>query len=271
MASALAAPASVSSSLGAVSSKPSPSPAAASASTSGGPRRSLHLHAATCEEPRESAVSPCGTRAAALKPAAALQPTGLPCAPLARAASAPAQPPQAHTQQQPQPQPSPPPVRRCGDATDLELMCAHLQRRMGRRLQRSSIPPSRLPVHRCTPMQRSHSQHLYAHHYVKAWLRTHSMVPQAVELTAARKEALRECFELLDSDKSGTIDQEELASALRALKISTLEMQAVIKAGDRDGERHTASQTRAPLELRVRAVRPGPPRLRAALAPSHGS
>ena len=72
---------------------------------------------------------------------------------------------------------------------------------------RTRIPQSALPMRTVTPEQRDRSEYLYSNHHVKQWLRTHSIVPMAVELPEKRKQALEEAFALLDSDHSGTIDQ----------------------------------------------------------------
>ena len=69
------------------------------------------------------------------------------------------------------------------------------------------IPQSALPMRTATPEQRADAEYLYSNHHVKQWLRTHSMLPVAVELPEKRKQALEEAFTVLDSDKSGTIDQ----------------------------------------------------------------
>lgn len=69
------------------------------------------------------------------------------------------------------------------------------------------------------------------------WLtaKTGHFIPRTV-MTEERKEALRECFQLMDSDGSGEIDFSELAVAMRALGFGNEEIREAIKMGDTDGD-----------------------------------
>ena len=55
------------------------------------------------------------------------------------------------------------------------------------------------------------------------------------ELSKAKKRALRECFDLLDADKGGTISLDEISLVMKALGFAPKAIKEAIKLGDRDG------------------------------------
>ena len=60
-------------------------------------------------------------------------------------------------------------------------------------------------------------------------------VPRS-SLNEEKKAALRECFNLMDADGSGEIDQSELSIAMKALGFGKAEIREAIQMGDHDGD-----------------------------------
>ena len=67
------------------------------------------------------------------------------------------------------------------------------------------------------------------------WLTRHSHghVPRSV-ITEERRAALKEAFDMMDTDGSGFIDYSELAITMRALGFASEDIRAAISAGDHD-------------------------------------
>ena len=70
-----------------------------------------------------------------------------------------------------------------------------------------------------------------------SWLATHSLVAvPAVEISKEYRASLRECFNMLDADRGGTINLTELSLAMKALGFSAAACKEAMEQGDRDGD-----------------------------------
>ena len=102
-------------------------------------------------------------------------------------------------------------------------------------------PPSRaiaerLPVRTLTPAQRLSAASRWQDHRIRTWLQTRSMIPLPTEMPKRQKEALRECFAVLDVDRSGKIGYEELLVVMGSLGFDGEATRQAIKAGDANGD-----------------------------------
>ncbi|KAL1508293.1 hypothetical protein AB1Y20_004405 [Prymnesium parvum] len=72
---------------------------------------------------------------------------------------------------------------------------------------------------------------------INAWLQRR--VPSVIRDTSIslqRRQALQECFEVLDSDSSGTVNFSELGVAMKALGFKADSIRRAIMTGDKDGD-----------------------------------
>ena len=110
---------------------------------------------------------------------------------------------------------------------------------------------------RLQPTERARLERRISDSHVHAWLRTHSTVAlPRHELSKAKKRALRECFDLLDADKGGTISLDEISLVMKALGFAPKAIKEAIKLGDRDG----APRSSAPFAQRCGELRELSPR-----------
>ena len=96
-----------------------------------------------------------------------------------------------------------------------------------------------LPTNRLSAQDRADAERQMMNAGVHSWLLRHSQVavPRA-EMSRERRQILRDCFNALDADSSGTIDEYELGLAMTAMGFTKEDTRVALQIGDqnRDGE-----------------------------------
>lgn len=99
------------------------------------------------------------------------------------------------------------------------------------------LAPLGLGKPRISPRKRGEAEARLQKSIMRRWLKSHSMVAvQHVELSKARKAALRECFEMMDADSGGTINLPELSIAMKALGFNSNDIKEAMALGDANGD-----------------------------------
>jgi len=94
-----------------------------------------------------------------------------------------------------------------------------------------------LNASRIAPKRRLEAERRMQRYGMRQWLMTHSLVAvPRVELSQTRKASLKECFDMLDADASGSIDFGEASVAVKALGISMADMKEALAFSDRNGD-----------------------------------
>lgn len=121
---------------------------------------------------------------------------------------------------------------------DVRSLSRQIARRWGTPITHAQLVAYLRPERaRASAQQRFASDHRWKEAQMHDWLEKHNgpqYMPR-VEISAERREAIRETFEMLDADSSGTIDFNELATAMRALGFGADAIHEAIELGDYDG------------------------------------